>query len=111
MARDEMGRFESVSMLIVQAKGRPMKPSQCNAHMRKALAEAFEEITKGFVEAAKKGSCQHVKLATELLRPEQKSAVRKKGTATKFLEEWERDRPLREALNAGQSGTEQAWTS
>ena len=41
----------------------------CRAYMRRRLVKEFPEIVQGFVEAAKTGSCAHVKLATELIRP------------------------------------------
>ena len=61
----------------------------------------------GFVEAAKKGSCPHVKLATELLKPIRKGTSRKKGTATKYWEmlqreEREKEQLKKEQLLAGQ---------
>ena len=46
---------------------RPLRPAQCRAYMRKTLAREFRGIVDGFVKSAKKGSCHHVKLATELL--------------------------------------------
>ena len=44
------------------------RPSQCRAKMRRALTEEFEEIVKGFVAEAKRGSAAHVRLANELLQ-------------------------------------------
>jgi hypothetical protein len=71
----------------VEKETKPLKPAQCRTHMRKTLAKEFDEIVKGFVTAAKKGSCQHVKLATELLKPTRKPTTRKKGPVAKLLEE------------------------
>jgi hypothetical protein len=67
---------------------RLLYPAGCREHLRKALAKEFEEITAGFVKAAKSGSVQHVKLATELLKPNRKGATRKKSTAARILKEW-----------------------
>jgi hypothetical protein len=64
-----------------------LNPGNCRNHLRKALAREFEEITKGFVKAAKAGSVPHVKLATELLKPTRKSP-RKQSTAVRILKEW-----------------------
>src|ERR1700722_8307918 len=67
---------------------RLLYPAGCREHLRKALAREFEEITAGFVEAAKSGSVQHVKLATELLKPNRKGTTRKKSTTARILKEW-----------------------
>lgn len=55
--------------------------------MRRRLAKEFPEIVDGFLKEAKKGSCPHVKLATELLRPLRKGTTRRKSEATKLLDE------------------------
>ncbi len=90
---------------VVEAKVKRLRPSECRSHMRKALAKDFQEIVDGFVAAAKLGSCPHVKLATELLKPIRKSPSRKKGTATRYWEMLEREAPerdrLRQAAEAG----------
>ena len=78
--------LDRVKEEVGEGKVRYMRPSECRAHMRRTLAKEFEEIVDGFVEAAKKGSCPHVKLATELLKPIRKMPSRKKGTATKYWE-------------------------
>lgn len=57
----------------------PLRPSQCRAHMRKVLAEEFRGIVHGFVEEAKRGSCQHVKLATELLDAKKRADPMRSG--------------------------------
>jgi hypothetical protein len=66
---------------------RMMLPAGCRAYMRRRLAKEFPEIVDGFIEEAKKGSCPHVKLATELLRPVRKGTPRRKSEATKMLDE------------------------
>jgi hypothetical protein len=75
-----------------------MRPSECRSHMRRTLAREFQGIVDGFVEAAKKGSCPHVKLATELLMPIRKGTSRKKGTATKYWEMLQREEREKEQL-------------
>jgi hypothetical protein len=55
---------------------------------------------------AKKGSCPHVKLATELLKPDRKDLSRKKGTATRYWEmlqkeEREKERATKEQIAGG----------
>ena len=50
-----------------------LKPAQCRAFMRRHLAEAFPKIVEGFVNEAEKGSCPHVKLASELLESKRKA--------------------------------------
>lgn len=64
----------------------------CRAYMRRRLVKEFPEIVQGFVEAAKTGSCAHVKLATELIRPAKAGSKRtKKGPAVRFLEMLDRE--------------------
>ena len=58
--------------------------------MRKAITEEFDEIVRGFVEKAKRGSAAHVRLANELLETPGKTKSRRKGSAQKMLEEWNR---------------------
>ena len=79
-------------------KPKYMRPSECRRHMRKTLAREFENIVDGFVKAAKKGSCQHVKLATELLKSERKVISRKKGSATRYWEELQKEEGERDRL-------------
>jgi hypothetical protein len=78
---------------------RMMMPAGCRAYMRRTLAKEFPEIVKGFVEAAKAGSCPHVKLATELLKPLRKGPVesRKKGSVARLFEKLAREKAEAEA--------------
>ena len=62
----------------MNGKAKYMRPSECRSHMRRTLAKEFQGIVDGFVEAAKKGSCPHVKLATELLKPIRKGPRERK---------------------------------
>jgi len=96
-----------VKEALGENKAKYMRPSECRSHMRRTLAREFQGIVDGFVEAAKKGSCPHVKLATELLKPIRKGPSRKKGTATKYWEmlqreEREQEQLKKEQLAAGQ---------
>ncbi|MGA7156008.1 MAG: hypothetical protein WBY53_04135 [Acidobacteriaceae bacterium] len=109
MAEDE--ELERAKEVVGQAKIKGLRPSECRAHMRRTLAREFQAIVDGFVEAAKKGSCPHVKLATELLKPVRSAPSRKKGTATYLVEKYERrveerrrlreERLREEQMNAG----------
>jgi hypothetical protein len=83
------------------SRKRYLSPGRCRSHMRETLAREFQAIVDGFVEAAKTGSCQHVKLATELLKPTRKGSTRKKGTAVRTLEQMQRLREERERLKGG----------
>ncbi len=74
-----------------KSPGPPLRPSQCRAYMRRMLAREFREIVDGFIEGAKTGSCQHVKLATELMNPTQKKRAKAKGTVQQLLEDLERE--------------------
>ncbi len=73
-------------------KEKPLRPAQCRAFMRNALASEFPAIVNGFVKGAKSGSCQHVKLATELLAPPRKAKQRQTGrrTLARWVDEMER---------------------
>ncbi len=64
-----------------------MQPAGCRTYMRKRLATEFPEIVDGFVEEAKKGSCNHVKQAMEMLKPTRKGTPRRKGPMQRLLEE------------------------
>jgi hypothetical protein len=66
---------------------RLLKPAGCRSYLRRRLARVFPAIVEGFLEEAKKGSCVHLKLATELLGPVRKRASRKKSSVTRLLEE------------------------
>lgn len=88
-------------------KAKYMRPSECRSHMRRTLAKEFGEIVDGFVKAAKKGSCPHVKLATELLKPIRKMPSRTKGSATKYWEMLQREEQEREQLKKDQLAANQ----
>lgn len=66
---------------------RLMMPAGCRAYLRRRLANEFPEIVDGFIKEAKKGSCPHVKLATEFLRPTRKGTTRRKSEATRILDD------------------------
>lgn len=67
----------------------PLRPSQCRAYMRRELAREFRGIVEGFVDGAKKGSCQHVKLATELVGAPARQQKRGKSVVQKLIDEME----------------------
>ena len=67
----------------------PLRPAQCRAYMRRELAREFRGIVKGFVDGAKKGSCQHVKLATELVSAPERRQKRGKSVVRKLMDEIE----------------------
>ena len=71
----------------VKQSKRVMQPAGCRSYMRKRLADEFPRIVEGFVEEAKKGSCPHVKLATELLKPTRKGTTRRRGVLAKLLKD------------------------
>ena len=70
---------------------RPLRPSQCREYMRQTLAREFRGIVQGFVEGAKTGSCQHVKLAAELMERPARTGTRNRGTVQQLLEKLERE--------------------
>ena len=82
---------------------RLLYPAGCREHLRKALAREFEEIAEGFVKAAKSGSVQHLKLATELLKPNRKGTTRRQSTAARILKEWAEEQKAKEqAVNSSE---------
>ncbi len=98
--------LDQMKHAVGETKAKYMRPGECRSHMRRTLAKEFEEIVDGFVAAAKKGSCPHVKLATELLKPIRKSPSRKKGTVVKYLEKLERELTERERVQKEALGAE-----
>ena len=100
--------LDRVKEELGEEKAKYLRPSECRNRMRRTLAKEFDAIIDGFVEAAKKGSCPHVKLATELLKPIRKPTSRKKGSATEYWEmlqreeREEREEREKEQLAAGQ---------
>ncbi|MDE1163745.1 MAG: hypothetical protein PW792_17610 [Acidobacteriaceae bacterium] len=71
---------------------KPLRPAQCARYLRRTLAEHLPGILYGLVRGARDGSCQHVKLATELLQVAQMPGERReKGSAAKLLEELENE--------------------
>lgn len=59
--------------------------------MRQTLAREFRGIVQGFVEGAKTGSCQHVKLAAELMDQPVRTRSRGKQSIQRLLEKLERE--------------------
>ena len=88
---------------VVGEKKKYMRPSECRSLMRKTLAREYEAIVDGFIAAAKKGSCPHVKLATELMKPDRKGPSRKKGTAAKYWDMLVKEDAEKERLKAEQA--------
>ena len=101
-----MGKATGQEIEVSKARKKAPKPSACKGIMQKRLAESFEEIVDGFVEEAKKGSCAHVKLTTELLETaSREKESRKKGSAERMLEKWVNRRKQEEA-GRGQGGSD-----
>jgi UDP-N-acetylmuramoylalanine-D-glutamate ligase len=100
------GELARVEEMVAEKKVKYMSPGECRSHMRRTLAKEFQSIVNGFVEAAKKGSCPHVKLATELLKPIRKNPSRKKGTVAKYIEQLDREKLERERLQKERLATE-----
>jgi hypothetical protein len=91
-------KLDQMSEMVGVGKVKYLRPSECRSFMRRTLAKEFQAIVDGFVEEAKKGSCQHVKLATELLKPIRKGPSRKKGTATRYWEQLDKEQREKERL-------------
>jgi len=89
-----------------KAEVRYLRPSQCRSLMRKTLAREYQAIVDGFIAAAKKGSCPHVKLATELMKSDRNGASRKKGTATKYWEMLQKEEREKERVKKEQAAAD-----
>ena len=89
------GEVIAEAVMEVAKVKKPLKPHECRNHLRKTVAAAYRDIVAGFVEEAKSGSCQHLKMATEVV--ESKKRVRKssrpKSATEELLEELEREFP------------------
>jgi hypothetical protein len=86
---------------VEEAKNEELKrlpsASECRRIFQKRLAKSIEAIAEGFVKAAEKGSCPHVKLANELLVSAiEDQASRRKGPAERMTDEWLRRESERE---------------
>lgn len=91
-AQGKASRREAVAERTAAGKAEPpLRPAQCRAYMRKALAREFRGIVDGFVESAKQGSCQHVKLATELMKGAERTPLRGRGKVEAFLRKLEKE--------------------
>ncbi len=71
---------------------KPLRPSQCRAYMRQTVAAEFRGIVKGFVESAKQGSCQHVKLATEMMATPKRTRLSGRGKVEAILKKLEQEK-------------------
>ena len=88
---EEMQRAGGSTGAKSEAEEPPLRPGQCREYMRRTLAREFRGIVQGFVEGAKAGSCQHVKLATELMKTPTRTQVRGRGDVQRLLEKLERE--------------------
>ena len=95
-------KLDAANEVMGEGKPKYMRPSECRTLMRRTLSKEFKGILDGFVAVAKEGSCPHLKLAVELLKPDRKATSRKKGTATKYWEMLEREAREKEQLKKEQ---------
>jgi hypothetical protein len=79
----------------VEDAKKPLKPHQCRNHLRKTVAAAYRDIVAGFVKEATSGSCQHLKMATEVVESQKrvKKSLQPKGAAAQLLEDLEMEFP------------------
>ncbi|HZL26820.1 MAG TPA: hypothetical protein VFC39_09840 [Acidobacteriaceae bacterium] len=79
---------------VADAK-KPLKPHQCRNHLRKTVAAAYRDIVAGFVEEAKKGDCQHLRMATEVVESQKRirESLRPKSVTAQLLEDLDRQFP------------------
>jgi hypothetical protein len=104
MEQEEEIRLERVVEAVSEPRLKALRPGQCRTHMRNELAKEFREIVKGFVAAAKSGSCPHVKLANELLRPIRRNVSRRKGSVARYMEELDKEQLEKDRLQKEQAG-------
>lgn len=91
------------------AQDRALRPSQCRPYLRRALANSFPAIVRGFVKQAESGSVQHLRLTTELMG-EPGPQARRKGSAHLLLEKLDRMEPTGWAKPAdGQAAEADDW--
>ena len=90
-AAGKTGQGRSADGLSSTRVEKPLRPSQCREYMRQTLAREFRGIVQGFVEGAKTGSCQHVKLAAELMERPARSRTRGNQSVQRLLEKLERE--------------------
>jgi len=79
----------------------PLRPHQCQRHLRLTVAAAYRDIVAGFVDEAKAGSCQHLKMATEVVASKKRvrAAKRVKGPSELMLEKFDEMERARNAEN------------
>jgi hypothetical protein len=99
-------KMEQRNVGVGEGNKKYMKPSECRSLMRRTLAKEFQAIVDGFISAAKKGSCPHVKLATELMKSDRNGASRKKGTATKYWEMLQKEEREKERVKKEQAAAD-----
>lgn len=82
---------ETEEAFMFELPEKPLRPAQCKRYVRRTLAEYLPVMLRGLVEGASKGSCQHIKLATELLWAQETAPERReKSSVTRMLEELNR---------------------
>ena len=74
---------------VVAPDEKPLRPGQCRAYLRKAVAAAFRDIAHGFIQQATTGSCQHVKMAADVVSSKKPNGAesRVKGPAEQLMDE------------------------
>jgi hypothetical protein len=87
LAVDEVDVTSLGAAIVTPEK--PLRPHQCKKHLRETVAAAYRDIVKGFVTQAKSGSCQHLKMATEVVESPKRTRAgpRVKGPVESVLEE------------------------
>jgi hypothetical protein len=81
---------EAEQVGAIEKIDRPLRPSECQKYLKRAVTRDFREIVKGFLEQARSGSCAHMKYAAEIVEPEKTPEPEQTGTMTKLLEELDR---------------------
>lgn len=85
----ETNRAELPPADELELPAEPLQPRECRQHLRERLLKEFPRIAKGFADKAAEGSVQHVKLALELVDPEESggTAIREKSDVQLLMEE------------------------
>ena len=87
----QVPRAEVAEIKEIAGPETPLRAGQCRAYMRQRLAVEFRGIVEGFLKEAKSGSCQHVKLVTELLELPARKRSKSKGSVQRLLEQMDRE--------------------
>lgn len=105
-----MGEVKVAGTEAVVKKARTPRPGECRGRMRRAVAKEFDEIVRGFIEAAKKGSCPHVKLATELVSQPGRRRTKRESSLEELLRKMDSEQvEMEQRQRESEFGVQRPW--